>query len=242
MEETATENLELTEAKSNGAAKQRIKSRISLVKNRLRLPVNAAVASTAVTDYVNISQKNPRLSHYGILQKMSGPRRDALSAINSAVPVRMIVNAPDTQLRRTIRDILKEQKMELNEQFNPPAMLLLKREAIRMFPNGQRVALYVDNKYGLTFPVPYDQSGTGFKSMNTVSPGPLNAQRGYVNEEVLPVVFSTGEEINVEKDIMDKIKSVFDSLNEENKQRLSDMVLESPETFNKVKEFALLIK
>ena len=41
---------------------------------------------------------------------------------------------------------------------------------------------------------------------------------------------------------MDKIKSVFDSLNEENKQRLSDMVLESPETFNKVKEFALLIK
>jgi hypothetical protein len=103
MEEMATENLELTEAKSNGAAKQRIKSRISLVKNRLRLPVNAAVASTAVTDYVNISQKNPRLSHYGILQKMSGPKRDALSAINSAVPVRMIVNAPDTQLRRTIR-------------------------------------------------------------------------------------------------------------------------------------------
>jgi hypothetical protein len=78
--------------------------------------------------------------------------------------------------------------------------------------------------------------------MNTVSPGPLNAQKGYVNEEVVPVVFATGEEINVEKDVMDKIKSVFDSLNEENKQRLSDMVLESPETFNKVKEFALLIK
>ena len=137
---------------------------------------------------------------------------------------------------------MMEGKTSLSRELDPPAVLIMRRKSVRQFPNGQRVALYVDNKYGLTFPVPYDQSGTGFKSMNTVSPGPLNAQRGYVNEEVLPVVFSTGEEINVEKDIMDKIKSVFDSLNEENKQRLSDMVLESPETFNKVKEFALLIK
>lgn len=234
-------NSVLNEAAKGSNSKQKIRSRVALVKSRLRLPVNASLATSAVSDYIDTASKNPRLSHYRILQKMSGQKRDAVSVINSAVPISMIVNAPEGQLRRTLRDMVKEEKEMLNEQFNPPAMLLLKRQAIRMFPNGQRVALYVDNQFGLTFPVPYDQSGAGFKAMNSVSPGPINAQQGYVNEGTVPVIFATGEEILVEKTVMDKIKSVFESLNDENKQRLSDMVLESEETFNKVKEFALLV-
>jgi len=41
---------------------------------------------------------------------------------------------------------------------------------------------------------------------------------------------------------MEMISKVYDSLNEENKLRLQDMILESEETFNKVKQFAALIK
>jgi len=240
---------ELTEAKKDFDIRQRIRDRVSLVKNRLKLPVSASTAAAGIADYVNVSQKNPKLSHYRILQKLSAQKRDAVSAVNSALPIPMIVNAPDTQLRRALRDTLREEKMNLNEEFNPPAMLLLKRQAIRLFPNGQRVALYMDNKYGLTFPVPYDTSGAGFgAALNTVSSGPIGTAKtggpiaGYVNEEYVPVLLSTGEEIPVERSVMTKIHEVYESLNEENKQKFSDMLLENEETFNKAKEFALNVK
>lgn len=238
-------NNNLTEAlgkSQSGSIKQKIKTRVSLVKNRLRLPVNASVAAAAVNNYLDVSAKNPKLSHYGILQKLSGQKRDALSAVNSAIPIPLLVNAPDGQLRRALRDVLKEEPEQLNEQFNPPAMLVLKRQAIRVFPNGQRVVMYSDNKYGLTFPVPYDYD-RGFGVVNTS--GTMQNQpaaKGYVNEEFVPVLFATGEEIQVEKETMNKIAQVYNSLNEENRERLKDMVLENQETFNKVKQFALLIK
>lgn len=40
----------------------------------------------------------------------------------------------------------------------PPAMLVLQRRGIREFPNGQKIALYTNQKYGLTFSVPYGGS------------------------------------------------------------------------------------
>lgn len=255
MSDDVLENSNLSEARKGsprasasrqnvGALSRKIRNRISLIKNRLRLQVNTSVATNAVNDYVSKAQKSPNLSHYRILQSMSTQKRDAVSQLNSAVPLPLIVNAPEGQLRRALRDIIKEQKEMINETmtFNPPAMLLLKRQAIRVFPNGQRVALYADNKYGLTFPVPYDVTGKGFNAVNTVSPGPKNALPGYVAEETLPVMFATGEEIIVEEQVMDKIKQVYDQLNDQNKQILSDMLLESEETFNVVKNFALSIK
>ena len=247
MKEEGNDNLVLAEARKGdsqgvGSLKQKIKSRVSLVKNRLRLPVNASVAATALNKYVEVSQKNPKLSHYGILQQLGAQKRDAVSTINSAIPIPMLVNAPDGQLRRALRDVLKEEPEQLNEQFNPPAMLVLKREAIRVFPNGQRVVMYTDNKYGLTFPVPYDYD-KGFGVVNSMGKMQNNpAPKGYLNEETVPVIFATGDEIQVEKSTMEMISKVYDSLNEENKLRLQDMILESEETFNKVKQFAALIK
>lgn len=252
MNNKENENSNLNEARSSesrgkpsskkDSLDQHIRSRVSFVKNRLRLPLNASITSGAVKDYVSMSAKNPKLSHYEILQKLGRQKRDAVAAINNAVPIRMVVNAPESQLRRALRDMLKENKMELNESFNPPAMLLLKRQAIRMFPNGQRIALYTDNKYGLTFPVPYDESGAGFGAVSTMGSGPINAMKGYVNEETVPVVFASGEEIEVEQEVLNKIAEVYDSLNEENRQKLNDMILESHESFNKIKEFVSSIK
>jgi hypothetical protein len=39
---------------------------------------------------------------------------------------------------------------------DPPAVLLMKRKAIRMFPNGQRVALYYVDKINKYVTVPYE--------------------------------------------------------------------------------------
>ena len=130
---------------------------------------------------------------------MSTQKRDAVSQLNSAVPLPLIVNAPEGQLRRALRDIIKEQKEMLNETmtFNPPAMLLLKRQAIRVFPNGQRVALYADNKYGLTFPVPYDVTGKGFNAVNTVSP--VNQTRPADKEDLMPLVEAFAEKLSFDE-------------------------------------------
>lgn len=56
---------------------------------------------------------------------------------------------------------------------NPAALLVLRRRGIRVFPDGQRVALYTNDKYNLTFMVPFG---------GTHSPGPLMAVK---NEETV---------------------------------------------------------
>lgn len=49
--------------------------------------------------------------------------------------------------------------MALNEDHNksmdPPAVLIMKRKSIRMFPNNQRVALYYVDKINKYVTVPY---------------------------------------------------------------------------------------
>lgn len=245
MDSEKTDNVEINEAapQKKPNIKQHIRNRVTLVKNRLKIPVSASLAADAVSDYVENLQKNPKLTHYRILQKLNTQKRDAVSQISSAVPIPTILNSSEGQLRRVLRDVVKEEKQNLNEaSFVPPAVLVLQRQAIRMFPNGQRVAMYTDNKYGLTFPIPYDQSGAGFGAVSTMGTGPVNSVKGYVNEESISVVFASGEELQVEKSTMDKISEVYNSLNEENKIRLNDMILESKESFEKVKQFALLIK
>jgi uncharacterized protein (DUF885 family) len=247
------QNKNLTEAKQPvGAALgaesvRRIRERIPFVKNKFKMKgLNTSLAVRAVKNYIETSNKNPRSSTASVFRKIGQQHQNAVNQVNQAVPIGQLINASDSQFRRIVRDSLREQTMPLNEQteFNPPPMLLLKREALRMFPNGKRVVLYVDNKYGLSFPVPYDQFGSAFSIVNTKAAGAArtgSVSPGYVSEETVAVIFATGEEIQVEKSVMNKIKQVFESLNEENKERLSDMILESEETFNKVKEFALLV-
>lgn len=255
MSDKENENLDLIEAakasKPTASIKSRLQSRIPTIKSRFKMNLNASTATKAISDYVEISAKDPKASSADIFRRLGRVKQDAVSKINQVVPIPVLVNAPDSQFRRVLRDIKEEHRM-MNEQseFNPPPMLLLKRLALRMFPDGKRVVLYVDNKYGLSFPVPYDAFAPGFSTVNTLRPGAkvgglraaTAAAAGYVNEDTVPVIFSTGEEILVEKAEMDKIKRLFESLNEQNKERLSDMILESEETFNKVKAFASLIE
>ena len=47
---------------------------------------------------------------------------------------------------------------EAKESLDPPAVLIMKRKSIRMFPNGQRVALYYVDKINKYVTVPYTAS------------------------------------------------------------------------------------
>ena len=47
------------------------------------------------------------------------------------------------------------EKTEARDSMDPPAVLIMKRKSVRMFPNNQRVALYYVDKINKYVTVPY---------------------------------------------------------------------------------------
>lgn len=60
---------------------------------------------------------------------------------------------------KEFRAKLNEDK-RLGDEVIPAPMLVLRRRGIRIFPDGKHVALYVNDKYNLTFTIPYGGSAT----------------------------------------------------------------------------------
>lgn len=229
--------------KQNAEMKQQISRRLSYIRNFLKIPINPNIGAQAITNYLKKQQQNPNSGQYEVLRKLPKVHRDAFTTVNSIVPVPAIIRASDTQMRRIVRDAairnpLREESEFLSEEFQPPAMLVLKRQAIRQFPDGQRVVLYSDNKYGLTFTVPYDARGRGFTSINIPGAPSRGIPATMMTEETSMLTLSTGEEIPVHDEVVDLLEQVYASLNEENQSRMVDMLLTDKESFDRVIEFA----
>ena len=68
------------------------------------------------------------------------------------------------QARRAVREDIEvdmaEEPVILQEDKDPPMVLVIKRKAIRMYPDGTRIALYFNDKLNKYFSVPY-QYGPG---------------------------------------------------------------------------------
>ena len=67
------------------------------------------------------------------------------------------------QARRAVREDVEEltdEPVMLQEDKDPPLVLVIKRKAIRMYPDGTRIALYYNEKLKKYFSVPY-QYGSG---------------------------------------------------------------------------------
>lgn len=238
IETEEAEQPQLSEAVSS---KQKIARRISYIRNALKLPINPSVGAQAIANFINTSQKNPKSPQYDVLRKLSRQHRDTVMMVNSVVPIGAVVNASDNQIRRIVRDALREQKEMLAEEFQPPAMLMLKRQAIRQFPDGQRVVLYTDNKYGLTFTVPYDARGRGFVAMNVPGMPSASISPRLMSEEVESpsvLTLASGEEVYIDNELLESLEKVFSSLTEENQQIMINMLQENKESFDRVAEFA----
>lgn len=70
--------------------------------------------------------------------------------------------AINQQAKRAVREEVEEdtiEALEMNEGYakpsEPPPVLVLKRKAIRIYPNETRIALYYNDKLGKYFSVPY---------------------------------------------------------------------------------------
>jgi len=126
---------------------------------------------------------------------------------------------------------------------DPPFVLVLKRRAIRLYPNKTKVALYYNQKLDKYFTIPYGPS---------VSAQPLQSEEvEQVQEAVMDqlhkivsdkqsntVKFGNGQTRKVDHYTASAITQVHKAVNDENKKKLADMVHKSPAHFEKVAAFA----
>jgi len=130
---------------------------------------------------------------------------------------------------------------------DPPFVLVLKRKAIRLFPNKVKMALYYNQKLDKYFSIPYGPN---------VSAGPLQAEEA--EEEQVTIVeavmdqlhkivgkkqantvkFANGQTRKVDHFTASAITQVHNALNDENKKKFADMVHKSPAHLAKASDFA----
>jgi len=104
-------------------------------------------------------------------------------------------------------------KVSKKSVIDPPLLLVLKRQAIRYYPNNTKIALYYSDKLKQHFSVPYSDSGYG---------SPIQAE----------------EEDSVLNRLTPEMSELYEHLNESNKQRMLNRIFESEDEFNRIAEFA----
>jgi hypothetical protein len=132
-----------------------------------------------------------------------------------------------------------EATLELPE--DPPFVLVLKRKAIRLYPNRTKVALYYNQKLDKYFSVPY---GGGVDA-------PVQSEETQIEEAVMDqlhkivkdkqaqtVKFSNGQTRKVDHYTASAITQVHGALNDDNKKKFADMVHKSPAHLAKASDFA----
>ena len=128
-----------------------------------------------------------------------------------------------------------------NSQEDPPVVLMLKRKAIRIYPDKTKVALYYNSKLDKHFTVPY---GTAIDSAIQSEEVELeeavmdSLHKIVAGKQAQSVKFANGQTRKVDHYTASAITQVHKAVNDENKKKLADMVHKSPAHFEKVASFA----
>jgi len=152
------------------------------------------------------------------------------------------------QTRRAVREDFEVIEAEsLNEQTpdlpkDPPFVLILKRKAIRLYPNKTKIALYYNQKLDKYFSVPYGPSINAplqSEEVEEIEESAMDQLHKIVaNKQAQTVKFGNGQTKKVDHYTASAITQVHNSVNDENKKKLSDMVHKSPAHLAKVADFA----
>jgi len=118
-----------------------------------------------------------------------------------------------------------EEKKEVKESVavskEPPPVLLLRRKAIRMYPDDTRIALYYSQKLDKHFSIPYGPK---------IDENPIQAEANVMHLE-------DGNAIELTEEITQVISETYNSLSEDNKNKFLEKLTKSIESFEKVYEF-----
>lgn len=135
-------------------------------------------------------------------------------------------------------ELAKEEVVQLTEAQDPPFVLVLKRKAIRLYPDGTKIALYHNDRLDKDFAVPYATASQPVIQAEAVDAiGQLQKikdshSHGTVNHK-------DGSASKVDVQTAHAILTVHKSLNDENKTKFADMVARSSHHMQKAANFAV---
>ncbi len=191
-----------------------------------------------------------RHAKVGDVAKLPKNQRDVLdryykSASNAALGSQQSVAA----VRRNIMsgyEISRDDYITEATFQDPPMVLVLKRKGVRIFPDGKRVALYVNEKLNLSVSMPYSSTGpeqnlVGVSEesvMENIDQVAAFAQQDNVTSNAKHFKFADGSKLKVSHGAAKAIHMVHGALNDENKKKFADMIT-TPKGFEKAAHFAL---
>ncbi len=135
-------------------------------------------------------------------------------------------------------ELAKEEVVQLTEAQDPPFVLVLKRKAIRLYPDGTKIALYHNDRLDKDFAVPYSTSSQPVIQAEAVDAmGQLQKikdshSHGTVNHK-------DGSASKVDVQTAHAVLTVHKSLNDDNKKKFADMVARSSHHMQKAANFAV---
>lgn len=181
------------------------------------------------------------------MAKLPSDQRTVLQKYNAAIENAALgsnksVNAITQNINAGFEISGNEFLGEAAEMKDPPMMMVLKRKGIRIFPDGKRVALYVNEKLGLTFTVPYSAQGienamTGVTE-EVVSESISQLKNIVAENEPGLVKFNDDTAMEVHHELANKILMLHNKLDNNNQEILAGMLSSSKGEFLKVAQFA----
>ena len=133
-----------------------------------------------------------------------------------------------TQARRVVREDLNEAPLDSVEQLTVPMVLVLRRKAIRLYPDGTRVALYWNDKMKKIFTVPF---GTPMDAI-------VQAEQ-YIEElkEAEEILLNDGSCVELTEENKELIIDTYHQLDENSKHLFWEQLTESEKSFRDIYEF-----
>ena len=140
-----------------------------------------------------------------------------------------------TKARQAVREELEE-ATSVPLVPMPPIIMVIKRKAVRLYPDGTRIALYYSDKMKRYFSVPFgtpeaDISGVQAESF-------IDELRATANlTEQTTLELQDGSQVELDTLMINRIVYAYDGLEEENKEKFIDLLTSSEESFDKAYEF-----
>lgn len=155
-----------------------------------------------------------------------------------------------TQARRVVKEnveknevksnMLVEEPLRLNLK-DPPFVLVLKREAIRVYPDGTKIALYYNRLLDKHFSIPYGPGIDAPLQAETTDMSVLDSLKLIEQLDEEQEVWFETDSRTVHPETASNILKLYNSLSEENRVKM-EQKLKDPVMFDKFHEFSLRIE
>jgi len=111
---------------------------------------------------------------------------------------------------------------------DPPVVLVIKRKAVRLYPDGTRIAMYWSDKLKRVFSLPYGPAVDAVVQAEEYVQELLNSEELFLND---------GNTLTLSEETKQILIDTYSQLDEENKQVFWQQLTESITTFGQLNEF-----